>query len=273
LILTDATVMQREFWQQLRDYGATSFGGVPYIYEMLDKLRLTRMDLPSIRTMTQAGGRLRPDLHLKLAEYADSNGIRFFVMYGQTEATARMSYLPPERSVEKNGSIGVAIPGGSFSLSDEDGCVIPDAGTVGELVYEGANVALGYAERGEDLARGDDWGGVLRTGDMAKRDADSFYYVVGRRKRFLKLFGIRFNLDEAEELVRSEFEGVECACAGQDDLACVYVTDATMQDEVRNFLVHKTGIARSGFRVKAVAALPRNESGKVLYAELDPGNG
>ncbi|NLG32148.1 MAG: AMP-binding protein, partial [Syntrophomonadaceae bacterium] len=116
IILTQKTLMQKEFWQQFKDYEATSFGGVPYIYEMLDKLRFFRMNLPALRTMTQAGGKLSQELHKKFAEYALETGKKFVVMYGQTEATARMSYLPHDKSLEKCGSIGVAIPGGKFSL-------------------------------------------------------------------------------------------------------------------------------------------------------------
>jgi acyl-coenzyme A synthetase/AMP-(fatty) acid ligase len=121
IVLTQKTLMQKEFWQQFKDYGATSFGGVPYIYEMLEKLRFFRMDLPALRTMTQAGGKLSPELHRKFAEYAQANGKKFVVMYGQTEATARMSYLPAEKSLEKYGSMGIAIPGGEFSLIDVEG--------------------------------------------------------------------------------------------------------------------------------------------------------
>jgi len=181
IILTDKTLMQKEFWSTLKEQGATSFGGVPYTYEILDKLRFYRMDLPSLRTMTQAGGKLSPELHQKIAEYAESTGKHFVVMYGQTEATARMAYLPYQKSLEKVGSMGIAIPGGKFSLIDVNGNKISDPNVVGELVYEGANVTLGYAERGADLINGDERGGKLITGDMAKFDADGYYYIVGRK--------------------------------------------------------------------------------------------
>ena len=109
IILTEASILQKEFWQAFRTHGATSFGGVPYTYEMLDKLRFLRMELPTLRTMTQAGGKLSVELHKKFAEYAHTTGRSFVVMYGQTEATARMAYLPPEKAIEKCGSMGVAI--------------------------------------------------------------------------------------------------------------------------------------------------------------------
>ena len=175
LLLTDKGLMQKEFWNFFKEAEATSFGGVPYTYEMLDKLRFYRMKLPSLRTMTQAGGKITPELHEKFAAYAAEQGKNFVVMYGAAEATSRMGYLPPERAVEKKGSMGIPIPGGKFRLIGADGQEITEPLTTGELVYEGKNVTLGYAERGEDLVLGDERHGVLETGDMAQFDEDGFY--------------------------------------------------------------------------------------------------
>jgi acyl-coenzyme A synthetase/AMP-(fatty) acid ligase len=269
IILTQKTLMQREFWQQFKDYGASSFGGVPYIYEMLDKLRFFRMDLPLLRTMTQAGGKLSPELHRKFAEYAQTNNKKFVVMYGQTEATARMSYLPTEKSLEKYGSMGIAIPGGEFSLIDVGGNVITEPEVVGELVYKGANVTLGYAENGADLEKGNERGGVLVTGDMARRDADGFYYIVGRKKRFLKIFGSRVNLDEMERLLNGAFDNFDCACGGIDDKMTVFITDTGASDKVMKFLTEKTGINHVAFKIIVIDKIPRNEAGKILYSELN----
>ncbi|MCL2633263.1 MAG: AMP-binding protein [Oscillospiraceae bacterium] len=269
VILTQKTLMQKEFWQQFKDHGATSFGGVPYVYEMLDKLRFFRMDLPSLRAMTQAGGKLSPELHKKFAEYAIANNKKFIVMYGQTEATARMSYLPAEKSLEKYGSMGIAIPGGEFSLADVDGNEIIESDKVGELVYKGANVTLGYAQSGSDLLKGDERFGVLITGDMAKRDKDGFYYIVGRKKRFLKIFGSRVNLDETERLLNSAFTDIECACGGVDDRMTVFITNPELAQSIISFLVEKTGLNRIAFKVIHVEKIPRNEAGKILYSELN----
>lgn len=268
LIMTMTSLMERAFWQCFKEKQATSFGGVPYIYEMLEKLRFFRMELPSLRTMTQAGGKLSPELHNKYAEFAHRTGRKFFVMYGQTEATARMAYLPFEKSIEKKGSMGIAIPGGKFSLIDIDGRTIEDADVTGELVYEGANVTLGYAQSGADLANGDERRGKLETGDMAKRDDEGYYYIVGRKKRFLKIFGSRVNLDETERLIKGAFEQLDCACAGIDDRMTVYVTDETLCDAVQKFLTMKMGLHHSAFHVAAIDKIPRNDAGKILYSEL-----
>ena len=149
--------------------------------------------------MTQAGGKLTLDLHRRFAEYANNNNKSFIVMYGQCEATARMGYLPADKAIEKCGSMGIAIPGGRFELIIVDGTVIDKSDTPGELVYYGDNVTLGYAESGNDLIKGDERSGVLHTGDLAQFDEDGYYYIVGRMKRFLKIYGNRVNLDETEE--------------------------------------------------------------------------
>ena len=268
LLLTDKTMIQREFWNFFTEQGATSFGGVPYTYEMLDKLMFFRRKLPSLRTMTQAGGKILPALHQKFAEYAQREGKNFVVMYGQCEATARMSYLPPDHALDKVGSMGIAIPGGRFSLIDIDGNEITEAEVTGELVYEGANVTLGYAECAEDLAKGDERHGRLVTGDMAKRDEEGFYYIVGRKKRFLKIFGNRVNLDETERLVKGAFPGLDCACGGVDDKMKIFVTDETRMQAVRDFVAEKTHLNFTAFDVRPIVSIPKNESGKTLYSEL-----
>ena len=268
MLMTTRGIMEREFWSFFNEYGATSFGGVPYTYEMLDRLMFFRRKLPTLRTMTQAGGKILVPLHEKFAKYAAENEKNFVVMYGQCEATARMSYLPPERALDKIGSMGIVIPGGKFSLIDVDGKEITEPEVTGELVYRGDNVTLGYAESAADLAKGDERGGVLITGDMAKVDADGFYYIVGRKKRFLKIFGNRVNLDETERLIKANFPGLDCACGGVDDKMKIYVTDATFSQPIRDFVVEKTHLNFTAFEIVVISAIPKNDSGKTLYSEL-----
>jgi acyl-coenzyme A synthetase/AMP-(fatty) acid ligase len=268
LIMTDRTLMEREFWNSLKAHSATTFGGVPYTYEMLKKLRFGRMDIPSLRYLTQAGGKLAPEMCAEFIGTCGGKGMKFIVMYGQTEATARMSYLPWESAPSKPGSIGVAIPGGELSLKGGDGRVIDEPGTVGELIYRGDNVTLGYAENRFDLARGDERGGVLETGDMAYFDEDGFYYIVGRRRRFLKIFGNRVNLDEVERLLKKS--GVDCACGGVDDALTIYAVSGDI-GAFKRYAALRTGISPAGFSVVRVERIPRSPSGKVLYSELEGG--
>jgi acyl-CoA synthetase (AMP-forming)/AMP-acid ligase II len=269
IVLTSKTLVQREFWHLFREQRVTSFGGVPYTYEMLEKLRFFRMDLPSLRTMTQAGGRLEPDVQRRFADHANENGRDFIVMYGQTEATARISYLPASECIRRCGSVGRAIPGGKLYLTADDGRVVTDSGTTGELVYEGENVMLGYSESGADLSRPDELHGVLRTGDLATFDADGYFYIVGRTKRFVKVFGNRINLDEVEAMVRFTFPAVECACVGRDDQIRVYVAPPGEPAEIQAYLSGALGIHFTAFSIRQVDRITRSTAGKILYSQLD----
>lgn len=269
LLMTVNSLMERRFWDFFKAQRPTSLAGVPYTYEMLKKLRFFGMQLPTVRTMTQAGGKLSLDLNREVAQFAAVRRIRFFVMYGQTEATARMGYLAPELAISKCGSIGKAIPGGDFSLVDAHGRLIEEPEVVGELIFRGDNVGMGYAERGEDLAKGNEWGGVLATGDLAFRDRDGLYYIAGRKKRFLKLFGTRIHLDDAERMIKIRFDGAECACCGVDDRMTIFLTDAGLCKSVRDYIAAETGLNPLAFVARAVDHIPKSEAGKILYAELE----
>ena len=250
----------------MKEQKATSMAGVPYTYEMLKRLRFFRMDLPYLKVMTQAGGKLNKDIAKEYIDYAVANGKKFYVMYGQTEATARMSYLPWESAQEKYASMGVAIPGGKFSLMDTDGNEIIEPNVDGELIYFGQNVSLGYAECREDLMKGDENNGVLHTGDVARRDADGFYYITGRMKRFVKIWGNRCNLDATEQLVKSLT--TSCACAGVDDKITVFVTENGLEDSIISLLSEKTGLNNKAFEVRVIDAIPVKDSGKIDYQVL-----
>ena len=255
ILLTDKSYAQREFWNFLRENEATSMSGVPYTWEMLRRLRFMRMDLPSVRTMTQAGGKLNAEIALEYIRWAKTQNKQFIVMYGQTEATARMSYLPWERAEEKYASIGVAIPRGTFSLAED-----------GELIYQGENVSMGYAECAEDLLKGDENHGILHTGDMARVDEDGFYYITGRKKRFVKVWGNRCNLDQVEQIVKSVT--TSCACAGVDDKITVFTTTDGLEQEIKTLLSTKTGLNPVAFQVKVIEAIPVKDSGKIDYQLL-----
>lgn len=270
LVVTEKSMFERAFWDVFREKAATSFAGVPYTYEMLNKLKFFNMELPSLRYMTQAGGKLAPELHKKFAEYAERDGKSFVVMYGAAEATARMGYLPPKESLRKWGCMGMAIPGGRFELWDENDHLIKETGVVGELVYYGDNIMLGYAEKGEDLSLGDINKGCLHTGDMAKVDDEGYYTVVGRKKRFLKLFGRRTNLEEAEQLLKIKFDTVAVACAGVDDKMYIFTTDEALYGKLAPYLAEKLATHHSAFREKLIPKIPKNSSGKTIYKELEP---
>jgi acyl-CoA synthetase (AMP-forming)/AMP-acid ligase II len=225
------------------------------------------MDLPSVHTMVQAGGALDRGLTQVYADHMRRKGGRFFVMYGQTEATARIAWVPPERLDEKLGSAGTAIPGGRLWIDPSDGGGSAEPVT-GEVVYEGPNVMLGYAERREDLAAGDELEGVLRTGDIGFLDAEGFLYLTGRSKRIAKVFGLRINLDEVELMLR---ESGPAAVIASDDIVwglCAFGTEESVA-RLRDELSRRLRIHRSALDLRHVADIPVSASGKVDYREVE----
>ena len=269
MLLTEHSVTTKPFWEFLKNAQATSFGGVPYTYEMLYKMRFLSMKLPHLKTLTQAGGKLLPSLHLEFANWCKNNGKQFIVMYGQCEATARMAYLPWEKSNEKIGAMGIAIPGGRFVLLDVDETPITKTHVTGELQYYGENVTLGYAECLDDLQKGDERHGMLITGDMAQVDEDGYYTIVGRKKRFLKLFGNRVNLDEVERMLKTSFPTEDIACSGKDDKLVIFATRENKLKEMRTFLISQTGLSAQGFTTQVISNIPQNDAGKIKYSELE----
>jgi long-chain acyl-CoA synthetase len=276
LLLTNEGVTSKAFWDFFKAAEATSLSGVPTTFTLLRQLRFERMALPSLRTLTQAGGRLGEEHVAYFGQLARARGQRFFVMYGQTEAGPRMAYVPPERVLDKPGAIGIAIPGGRLDLVADDGGVIEGAGIVGELRYAGPNVMMGYAETPAELALPDLQHGVLQTGDLAERDVDGYFHVRGRRKRFIKVFGNRIGLDEVEAQLRAQ--GYDVAATGRDDLLLVALRGTA--EEAAALATQVPAMYRlhhSAVRVMPVAAFPLSSAGKVRYGQLlddllNPGN-
>ena len=266
ILLTDKAVIQRDFLSYLRDGKATSIAGVPYTYEMLRRLRFLKMDLPELKTMIQAGGKLNANIVKEYVEAAKANGKEFIVMYGQTEAAPRMSYLPFEKAIEKYASIGIAIPGGKLSVRDANNQEIATPDTDGELIYEGPNVCMGYAECIEDLAKADENHGVLHTGDVARFDSDGYFYITGRMKRFVKVWGNRCNLDATEQLVKAIT--TSCACVGVDDKITIFVTQKGLDEKIKTHLVDKTGLNIRAFDIKVLQEIPTLPSGKLDYQTM-----
>jgi acyl-coenzyme A synthetase/AMP-(fatty) acid ligase len=251
----------------VRDHDCTSIAGVPYTYQMLERIGYRDMSLPSVRTMLQAGGALDRELAQTYGEHMRMKGGRFFVMYGQTEATARIAYVPPDRLEDKPGSAGIAIPGGHLRIDPIAG-VGPRERAVGEVVYEGPNVMMGYAEDAEDLGDGDVLGGVLHTGDIGYLDDEGFLFLIGRSKRIAKVFGMRINLDEVETMLRES--GPAAVIAG-DDVIRGYCAFGTVDSvaSLRDSLSRRLRIHRSALDLRHVAAIPVTTSGKVDYRELE----
>lgn len=267
LILTERSVIEPEFWAMFTQHGGTSFAGVPHTFDLLDRVGFDTMSLPALRYVTQAGGRLAPEKVRDLAALGRRRGWDLFVMYGQTEATARMAYLPPHLAESHPAAVGIPIPGGEFRLEPTDGEPTDggsaDGGSadgLGELVYFGPNVMLGYAESPADLALGR-CVDVLRTGDLGRRTAAGLYEIVGRRSRFLKIFGLRIDPASVEAALADE--GLAAVCGGDDSgLLVVFESGRAGAERVREIAAHRTGLPKVTIRAHEVEVLPRLASGK-----------
>ncbi|MGI5245970.1 AMP-binding protein [Dactylosporangium sp. CA-139066] len=263
VVVEDGGLLGRGFWPAVDRFGVTSLALVPSQYEMLLRLRFDPARHPMLRTLTQAGGRLRADLVLEFHDRMSAAGGRLFVMYGQTEAAPRLTTLPAHRLAEKPGSVGPAVPGGRLSIRLDDGTETTEPDVRGEVLYRGPNVMLGYAEAAADLARGDDHGGLLVTGDLGHLDADGYLYIDGRRKRFGKVFGVRLNLDDLERMLPAP-----AAAVSGDDRVIVFTIDDDPA-RLRRILADRLKLHWSGFEVRRVEQLPLLSNGKVDYRALE----
>ncbi len=267
LVVPAHGLLSSEFWTVCREAGCTSMAGVPYSYQVLDRLGFENLQVPALVTLTQAGGKLNSQAIAKFNQVMERRRGRFFVMYGQTEATARMAILPASDLPEKLGSAGLPIPGGKFQIKREDGTLTNEGGVKGELVYSGPNVMLGYATQRADLANGDLLSGVLHTGDLCQLDAEGYLYVAGRMKRDAKVLGMRINLDEVEAMLK--VHGPTAVVAGSDKLHifCEYGTPPFL-GALQQQLASGLKLNHAALEFKRIEKLPTTQNGKIDYAAL-----
>ena len=266
VVVTSTSVVDPCFRRLLLEHGVTNLAGVPHTYDLLDQAGPEQVKVPTLRFMAQAGGKMTADKVSAWADRAERWRAEWFTMYGATEATARMTFVPPAAVRSNPDAIGVAIPGGALEIRSGDdtpvGGATPD--DVGEIVYTGPNVMLGYATEPRDLAAGrtvDE----LRTGDLGRRDPETgFVRVVGRLARRVKPYGLRIDLDDVERHLADG--GIVADVAGDDDLLAVAAphTDPTRTVEMA---ARATGLPSN--RVVAFdRAAPRTTNGKVDYPAL-----
>ncbi len=267
VVLSADSLIAPGFWKTVSEYRVNSFSGVPYTYQILRRLELDHLPAQSIVNMTQAGGKLDEKNILWFYEKMAARGGTFWVMYGQTEAVARIAVLPASKLPAMLGSAGKAVPGGSLSIHSGEG-ETTQAGIVGELIYRGPNVMWGYALSRPDLANGDELRGVLATGDRARLDEGGFVYILGRAKRDAKLFGMRINMDDLETLLKPH--GPTAVVNGSDRLIvyCEFGDDNALQHlKTETCLLLK--LHNSGLEFRRIDKLPTTSSGKIDYSRLE----
>jgi acyl carrier protein len=232
---------------------------VPYTFELLERVGFDAMELPDLRYLTQAGGRMPPERVRRFAELGQRQGWDLWLMYGATEATARMAYLPPELVASRPSTIGRPIPGGSFTIEPVDEWTDE---SVGELVYRGPNVMMGYAHGPADLALGKTVD-TLHTGDIARRGPDGLYEIIGRSSRFAKMYGLRIDLQRLESTMRDH--GVRAFCTDDDDRLVVAAIGGGDVGDVQRIAADATGVPVGAVRAVTVTELPMLSTGKPDY--------
>jgi len=252
IVLTDLSVIDPQFWRLAEDLAISSFAGVPHTFALLDRTREPWFSLPTLRYVTQAGGRLTPTEVQRISRLGRRYGWGLYLMYGQTEATARMAYLEPREAEQHPHSVGRPIPGGTLRIDR------PRADGVGELVYSGPNVMLGYAIKPADLAQPGTLA-ELRTGDLARRDGADRFAIVGRASRFAKLLGHRIDLDQLQGKLGSY--DPELVCTSDDSRLVVAVTQAD-PTLTRRAVSRLTGLPPVLVSVRQYAEIPRLPNGK-----------
>ena len=263
ILVTNLKAVEKTFWKLMRDQKVCSFAGVPYFYEVLNKIKFDKFYLPDLKYFTQAGGALKKDLIEYFLTYSEKSKKEFVIMYGQTEATARMTYLPYKMLRKKIGSVGIPITGGKIHLVSDKS----KNDKKGEIIYEGKNVSLGYAKNFKDLAKNDENKGILKTGDLATKDSDGYLYIIGRKYRDVKLFGHRVSLDEVEQILSKK--GYNCRCCGFDNKVTIFHIDNTYNGEVLKYISKQTNIHLDCFKLKHIKEFPLNENGKASYEKLE----
>ncbi|MFN8452223.1 MAG: AMP-binding protein [Anaerolineae bacterium] len=273
LVLRNSFTYLEDLLNELDEQACTGIAGVPSSYQhLLRRSSFPNRQFPHLRYVQQAGGRL-PDAFIR--EFlASQPNVKFYLMYGQTEATARLSYLPPERLADKLGSIGRGIPGVRLSVLDADGSPVKP-GEVGEIVAEGDNVTLGYWV--DDPAKAPFRDGKLYTGDMARTDEEGFIFVADRVSDFIKPSGHRVSSREVEEVLAQITEILEVAVVG--------MPDSELGEAARAFVVLRRNSTLSAKditdyckkrlpsyiiprEIVFMPELPKNESQKILKKAL-----
>ena len=266
IVVCNYSIFNKEFWEQFKKNKITSLSGVPYIYEMLIKLGLEKIYIPSLKILTQAGGKLNNTLAKKIIQFCKNKKIKFFMMYGQTEASARMSLLNWKDAERKIESIGKPIPFTKMWIEDNAGKIIKKPNIVGELIFKGKNVSQGYCNNIRDLKKKDTNKGILKTGDLATFDEEGFFYIKGRKNRIIKIFGNRFSLDEIENSMLES--GIKIICKEDNEKLLVFFESDFLESEVLKRISNITGQNKIAFKCISIKSFPRTMSGKIDYVKL-----
>ena len=256
IILNNSSVIHPDFWKKLNYFKVTNFGGVPYLYKLILKLKYLYKSYPNLKYLTIAGGKLDQKNLIELNNILKKNNTKLIVMYGAAEATARMSYLPYEYFEKKTNSIGIAIPGGKLKIQKSKK-------KVGEIIYEGKNVFMGYAKNIRDLSIKKDNDLKLKTGDIGFKDKDGFFFIKGRKDRYVKIYGLRVNLDEIQNVLLSHNIENVCKFDGENKILVLYKCNIN-EHNLKKIILDHINLHPGVFQFKKVKKFQISNNFKVI---------
>ena len=259
IVCTDKDIMQKAFWDEMETFGYSTLGGVPYLYENLNRLGFFTKDNKSLRYLTHTGGVINEALRKTIFSYCHQFEKEFFAQYGQTEAGGRMAYLTTAGLLEEETSIGIPVHGGSFTIDKDSG----------ELLFSHPGISGGYANTLKDLETYQQ-PAVLPTGDTAVKGQNGLYFITGRIKRIMKLFGIRLNLDEVEFILKNELNGHTVVCLNSHDKKIIVLYDNKEIDPqiITETIKNKLRINPQYVRAEYIESFPLSQNGKINYPLL-----
>ena len=264
ILVTKKSLFEKKFWKVFKNNNINTIYGVPFTFEILDKLNFFLINNSNLKLIAQAGGKISENLQKKIGNYAKKYNKIFYVMYGQAEATTRISYLPYKNVLKKIGSIGVPIDGGRMSLVNNNK-IVRKKNSIGEIVYEGKNVCMGYASSKSDINKNDEWDGKIFTGDLAKQDNDGYYFIVGRKKRFAKIYGKNINLDEIENLIKLKFDTSDAAVISKGNKIIIYTSVKKLIKIIFIYITKVFDLNINSFEVIFLKKIPKLSNGKNNY--------
>ena len=266
IVISKYSLIEKEFWETLKKSKVTSFNGVPYTYEMLVRIGLKNIKINTLKYLTHAGGKLDKDKLRIIIRFCKKNDLKFFSMYGQTEASPRISYLKPEFSQKKIGSIGKSIPGNKIYIVNNSGEKVLKPFVEGEIVCEGKNIFMGYSKNYNDLKKANEENYQLKTGDLGYFDNDGFFYITSRISKIAKIFGYRVDIGALEILMSQK--GYKVACLSDNRKIFIFVEKKYNKTNLINTISKITNLNIGSFELIKLKYLPRTSNNKISYGEL-----
>ena len=266
IVISKYSLVEKKFWETLKNSKVTSFNGVPYTYEILTKIGIKNIKIETLRYLTHAGGKLEKDKLKEIIKFCKKNNLKFFSMYGQTEASPRISYLKPEFSQKKIGSIGKGIPGSKIYIIDNTSKKIIKPFVEGEIICEGKNVFMGYSNNYKDLKKANEENYKLKTGDLGFVDKDGFLYITSRISKIAKIFGNRVDLGALESLMSQK--GYKVVCLSDNKKVFIFIEKKYNKTNLINTISKITNLNINSFELTKLKNLPRTANNKISYHEL-----